>query len=152
MVQIIYLLKLISYYPISYAHYILLRLEQRHRHEQELRGRIEHLEKRQQSDEGVLTTVNRYWNQLNEDLRILLQRFDAETADEIEKENEDAATTSFMATLAQWDKEELEERLGQRVLVSTRAVSKLLQAFDRLMQRNHKVWLANDCYLFIHVN
>ncbi|XP_022666985.1 E3 ubiquitin-protein ligase Bre1-like isoform X3 [Varroa destructor] len=118
------------------------RLEQRHRHEQELRGRIEHLEKRQQSDEGVLTTVNRYWNQLNEDLRILLQRFDAETADEIEKENEDAATTSFMATLAQWDKEELEERLGQRVLVSTRAVSKLLQAFDRLMQRNHKIMEA----------
>ncbi|OQR70654.1 E3 ubiquitin-protein ligase Bre1-like [Tropilaelaps mercedesae] len=118
------------------------RLEQRHRHEQELRGRIEHLEKRQQSDEGVLTTVNRYWNQLNEDLRILLQRFDAETADETEKENEDAATTSFMATLAQWDKEELEERLGQRVLVSTRAVSKLLQAFDRLMQRNHKIMEA----------
>jgi hypothetical protein len=29
--------------------------------------------------------VGRYWNQLNEDIRILLQRFDAEYGDESEK-------------------------------------------------------------------
>ncbi|KAG8212707.1 hypothetical protein J437_LFUL019616 [Ladona fulva] len=60
------------------------RLEQRHRLEKELRERIEQLEKRQTQDDAVLNVVNRYWNQLNEDIRVLLQRFDAETADESE--------------------------------------------------------------------
>lgn len=60
------------------------RLEQRHRLENELRQRIEQLEKRQTQDDAVLNVVNRYWNQLNEDIRLLLLRFDAETADESE--------------------------------------------------------------------
>lgn len=60
------------------------RLEQRQRIEAELRQRIEQLEKRQTQDDAVLNVVNRYWNQLNEDIRVLLQRFDAETADESE--------------------------------------------------------------------
>lgn len=118
------------------------RLEQRIRQESELRARVEQLEKRQTSDEGVLTVVNRYWNQLNEDLRILLQRFDSETSDEAEVRNEAEATTSFLSMLLHWDREELEEKLAQRVQVSTRAVAKVLQAFDRLVQRNHKIMLA----------
>ncbi|XP_054724010.1 E3 ubiquitin-protein ligase BRE1A-like isoform X2 [Uloborus diversus] len=118
------------------------RLEQRQRQEGDLRQRIEQLEKRQTSDEAVLCVVNRYWNQLNEDLRILLQRFDAETSDEYENRNENEATTSFLALLGQWDREELEEKLAQRVQVSTRAVAKVLQAFDRIVQRNHKIMLA----------
>ncbi|CAN7984835.1 unnamed protein product [Ixodes hexagonus] len=118
------------------------RLEQRIRQENELRARVEQLEKRQTSDEGVLTVVNRYWNQLNEDLRILLERFDSETSDEAEVRNEAEATTSFLGMLLHWDREELEEKLAQRVQVSTRAVAKVLQAFDRLVQRNHKVMRA----------
>lgn len=62
----------------------LQRLELRQRAEAELRQRIEQLEKRQMQDDAVLNVINRYWNQLNEDVRILLQRFDAETADENE--------------------------------------------------------------------
>lgn len=60
------------------------RLDQKLRLENELRQRIEQLEKRQTQDDAVLNVVNRYWNQLNEDVRVLLQRFDAETADESE--------------------------------------------------------------------
>lgn len=70
------------------------RLEQRHRIEAELRQRIEQLEKRQTQDDAVLNVVNRYWNQLNEDIRVLLQRFDAETADE--SENRSKLTTMFI--------------------------------------------------------
>lgn len=53
-----------------------------------MRQRIEQLEKRQTQDDAVLCVVNRYWNQLNEDIRVLLQRFDAETADESENKSE----------------------------------------------------------------
>ncbi|KAF6204281.1 hypothetical protein GE061_002621 [Apolygus lucorum] len=118
------------------------RIEQRHRVEAELRQRIEQLEKRQTQDDAVLNVVNRYWNQLNEDIRVLLQRFDAETADESENKNEGEATTSFLLQLSTWDKEELDDKLANRVQVSKRAVAKVIQAFDRLMQRNEKITLA----------
>ena len=63
------------------------RLELRQRQEQELNRRIAQLEQRQTQDDAVLNVINRYWNQLNEDIRILLQRFDAETSDESESKS-----------------------------------------------------------------
>ena len=64
------------------------RLKRHHRADQELRGRIDQLEKRQIQDDAVLNIINRYWNQLNEDVRVLLQRFDAETSDEFESKSQ----------------------------------------------------------------
>lgn len=46
------------------------RLEQRQRQEADLRQRIEQLEKRQTSDEAVLCVVNRYWNQVLQNISI----------------------------------------------------------------------------------
>lgn len=60
--------------------------------EEELRSRIEQLEKRQTQSDDVLTVINRYWNQFNEDIRLMLQRFDAETADETENKSKKSAT------------------------------------------------------------
>uniref|UniRef100_A0A1A9X333 E3 ubiquitin protein ligase n=1 Tax=Glossina brevipalpis TaxID=37001 RepID=A0A1A9X333_9MUSC len=118
------------------------RIEQRMRTEAELRHRIEQLEKRQTQDDAVLNVVNRYWNQLNEDIRVLLQRFDAETADELENKNENEVTTSFLTQLSTWDKEELDDKLANRVQVSKRAVAKIVQVIDRIMQRNEKITMA----------
>merc|ERR1712142_471698 len=120
-------------------HKLEQRLEQRKRIEEDLRGRIEQLEKRQTQSDDVLTVINRYWNQFNEDIRLMLQRYDAETADESETKNESEATTSFLTQLSTWDREELDEKLVNRVQVSKRAVAKIVQAFDRLHQRNEKV-------------
>lgn len=44
--------------------------------------------------------------------------------------------------LSTWDKEELDDKLANRVQVSKRAVAKIVQVFDRLMQRNEKITLA----------
>lgn len=74
------------------------RLEQRNRIETELRQRIEQLEKRQTQDDAVLNVVNRYWNQLNEDIRVLLQRFDAETADESENKSKFVSEMLYVVT------------------------------------------------------
>ncbi|KAK6968359.1 E3 ubiquitin-protein ligase Bre1 [Biomphalaria glabrata] len=120
------------------------RIEQRKKAETELKKRIEQLENRQRTDDAVLMIVNRYWNQLDEDVRVLLQRFDAETSDETETKNESSELTSFLTLLSTWDKQELEEKLGQRVEFSKRAIGKLLQAFDRLLQRNEKLHHAID--------
>jgi len=115
------------------------RLALKNKCEEELRGRIDQLEKRQTQDDAVINVINRYWNQLNEDIRILLQRFDAETGDELEKKGESEATTSFLTALSTWHKEELDEKLSNRVQVSQRAVAKIIQVFDHLLQRNEKV-------------
>ena len=116
-----------------------LRLNQRVQIEEELRTRIDQLEKRQTQDDAVINTINRYWNQLNEDIRILLERFDAETGDERENANEGEATKSFLAQLATWHKKELDEKLASRVHVSQRAVAKIIQVFDHLNQRNEQL-------------
>merc|ERR1711878_250820 len=116
-----------------------LRLTQRLAIEEELRGRIDQLEKRQTQDDAVINVIHRYWNQLNEDMRILLQRFDAETGDEEEKNEESEATTSFLTQLASWHKQELDEKLASRVQVSQRAVGKIIQVFDHVIQRNERL-------------
>lgn len=85
---------------------------------------------------------------MNEDVRIILQRFDAETSDENESNNESESTTSFLSqlsnfesisSLANLDTDEMSEQLQQRVDSSTRAIGKIVQAFDRIVQRNVRV-------------
>lgn len=56
--------------------------------------------------------------------------------------DENEATTSFLTQLSTWDKEELDDKLANRVQVSKRAVAKIVQVIDRLMQRNEKFTLA----------
>lgn len=51
-------------------------------------------------------------------------------------------TTSFLTQLSTWDKEELDDKLANRVQVSKRAVAKVIQVIDRLMQRNEKFTLS----------
>ncbi|KAL8581776.1 E3 ubiquitin-protein ligase bre1 [Nucella lapillus] len=70
---------------------------------------------RQRTDDAVLMIINRYWNQLDEDVRVLLQRLDAETADETETNNESNETTSFLTLLSTWDKQELVQQVVQQL-------------------------------------
>ena len=62
------------------------RLVVRQKMEADLRQRIETAENKQTSSEATVYVINRYWNQLNEDVRILLQRFDAEISDESDEQ------------------------------------------------------------------
>ncbi|XP_063287020.1 E3 ubiquitin-protein ligase BRE1B isoform X2 [Pelobates fuscus] len=54
------------------------RLEQRQGFEDELREKIEKLEKRQATDDATLLIVNRYWSRLEENVQQLLKRYDTE--------------------------------------------------------------------------
>lgn len=56
--------------------------------------------------------------------------------------DENEVTTSFLTQLSTWDKEELDDKLANRVQVSKRAVAKVVQVIDRLMQRNEKFSIA----------
>lgn len=53
-------------------------LDQRQAIEDELREHIEKLERRQATDDASLLIVNRYWSQFDENIRIILKRYDLE--------------------------------------------------------------------------
>merc|ERR1712083_690853 len=45
----------------------------------------------------------------------------------------------FLTQLATWHKQELDEKLASRVQVSQRAVGKIIQVFDHVIQRNERL-------------
>jgi len=53
--------------------------------------------------------------------------------------DETEAATSFLMQLSTWDKEELDEKLANRVQVSKRAVAKIIQVYDRLLLKYEKM-------------
>ena len=84
---------------------------------------------------------------MNEDMRILLQRFDAETGDEEEKNEESDSTTSFLTQLATWHKQELDEKLASRVQVSQRAVGKIIQV--KLLKSQFTLCLSENILIIL---
>ncbi|XP_073402390.1 E3 ubiquitin-protein ligase BRE1B [Dendrobates tinctorius] len=66
------------------------RLEQRQGVEDELREKIEKLEKRQATDDATLLIVNRYWSQLDENVQLLLKRYDSDPGAAVEAPPEKA--------------------------------------------------------------
>ncbi|VDK33220.1 unnamed protein product [Taenia asiatica] len=93
----------------------------------DLRQRIEQLENRQVKDDALLCVVNRYWNQLDEDCLLLLQRCEVDVDEKVSNSAE-----SFLKQLASWEKEEVPEKLQQRVHFSKRIIARLLTSFERL--------------------
>ena len=115
--------------------------------QQELEKKIEAFERRQVQDDAINCTINRYWNRLDADLQILLQRFEEEnTHMDSDNEPKEYANTSnalqgknFLNLLAQWSCEELDEKLKQRVEFSQRTTAKLMQICNHLSIRNSKL-------------
>ncbi|MFH4974275.1 hypothetical protein AB6A40_000984 [Gnathostoma spinigerum] len=105
----------------------------------QLNKRVEQLERRQIQDDAMICIINRSWNRFDEDVRILLQRFDAETSLADEIENECEGTRHFLNQLSHWENDEIDNKLAQRVEFSRRAIAKLVQVFDHLTQRNEKI-------------
>ncbi|XP_069591349.1 E3 ubiquitin-protein ligase BRE1B isoform X2 [Ranitomeya imitator] len=66
------------------------RLEQRQGVEDELREKIEKLEKRQATDDATLLIVNRYWSQLDENVQLLLKRYDSDPGAAVDAPPENA--------------------------------------------------------------
>ncbi|KAM4636194.1 E3 ubiquitin-protein ligase BRE1A [Discoglossus pictus] len=137
-------------------------LDQRQAIEDELRDRIETLERRQATDDASLLIVNRYWSQFDENVRVFLGRYDLdqdlgeflnerkalvipepEPDSDSNPERKDSergeglweAPLSFLATLASSSSEEIESQLQERVESSRRAVSRIVQVYDRLHAR-----------------
>ncbi|XP_073540485.1 E3 ubiquitin-protein ligase BRE1A [Phyllobates terribilis] len=141
-------------------------LDQRQAIEDELRDRIETLEKRQATDDASLLIINRYWSQFDENIRILLGRYDLDqdlgeflserkalvipepepdsdsNSERKDSERGDGLTESsfsFLGTLASSSSEEIESQLQERVESSRRAVARIVLVYDRLHARLDQV-------------
>ncbi|XP_063245310.1 E3 ubiquitin-protein ligase BRE1A isoform X1 [Prinia subflava] len=137
-------------------------LDQRQAIEDELREHIEKLECRQATDDASLLIINRYWNQFDENIRIILKRFDLdqglgdllserkalvvpepepdsdsnqERKDERERAEGLEPAFSFLATLASSTSEEIESQLQERVESSRRAVAQIVTMYDKLQEK-----------------
>jgi E3 ubiquitin-protein ligase BRE1 len=129
--------------------------------EAELREKIEALQNRKASDDNRMCIVDRYWTQLDEDLRLILERFDSqastsqhaksasppceEASGEVSNGNETAnkeneqqlikysssTTRNFISKLNDWDKVEIDDALKERVKFTTQIVAKLVTNYDK---------------------
>ncbi|XP_042275390.1 E3 ubiquitin-protein ligase BRE1A [Thunnus maccoyii] len=134
-------------------------LDQRQVIEDELRERIERLETRQATDDASLLILNRYWNQLDENIKLIIRRYDQSTS-ELEKSpaaegrslkpetpepdgdsNQERAkdrghqgetSNSFLATLASSSSEEMEAELQERVESSQKQASRVVEIYECL--------------------
>uniref|UniRef100_A0A1I7ZPI5 E3 ubiquitin protein ligase n=1 Tax=Steinernema glaseri TaxID=37863 RepID=A0A1I7ZPI5_9BILA len=104
-----------------------------------LRKDVEQYRKRQNQDDSMLCIINRCWNRFDDDVRFLVQRFDADASTEDETRRESSAVKNFLSLLSQWEFDEIEPKMLQRVEASRRALKKLIQAFERLNQRNKRL-------------
>ncbi|XP_069088997.1 E3 ubiquitin-protein ligase BRE1A [Pleurodeles waltl] len=137
-------------------------LDQRQAIEDELREHIEKLERRQATDDASLLLVNRYWSQFDENIKIILKRYDMEQGladllsegkktlvvpepepdSDSNQERKDERVEghlepafSFLATLASSSSEEIETQLQERVESSRRAVAQIVAVYDKMQAR-----------------
>uniref|UniRef100_A0A667WMF1 E3 ubiquitin protein ligase n=1 Tax=Myripristis murdjan TaxID=586833 RepID=A0A667WMF1_9TELE len=134
-------------------------LDQRQVIEDELRERIERLETRQATDDASLLILNRYWNQFDENIRLIIRRYDQsntepekspaaegrslkpETPEPDGDSNQERAkdrghqgetATSFLATLASSSSEEMEAELQERVESSQKQANRVVEIYESL--------------------
>uniref|UniRef100_A0A914DRV9 E3 ubiquitin protein ligase n=1 Tax=Acrobeloides nanus TaxID=290746 RepID=A0A914DRV9_9BILA len=125
------------------------KLCERFRHKDRIIGNLEQkvrdMEEKQNQEYSILCTVDRSWNRFDEDVRLLLQRFDAETTLDnegvmkAESDNEFTSENHFLKVLSQLNSEEIGDKMNQRVEFSKRALAKLVQVFDQLISRNDHI-------------
>uniref|UniRef100_A0A8C7XJT4 E3 ubiquitin protein ligase n=1 Tax=Oryzias sinensis TaxID=183150 RepID=A0A8C7XJT4_9TELE len=127
--------------------------------EDELRERIERLETRQATDDASLLILNRYWNQFDENVRLIIRRYDQgssepeksptgegrslkpETPEPDGDSNQERAkdrthqgetSNSFLATLASSTSEEMEAELQERVESSQKQAQRVVDVYENL--------------------
>uniref|UniRef100_A0A8B9JF85 E3 ubiquitin protein ligase n=1 Tax=Astyanax mexicanus TaxID=7994 RepID=A0A8B9JF85_ASTMX len=133
-------------------------LDQRQVIEDELRERVERLETRQATDDASLLILNRYWNQLDDNMRLIARGYDQAGSEPVDSQpseprslkpgtpepdgdsNQERAkdrgqgegATSFLAMLASSTSEEMEAELQERVESSRKQASRVVEIYESL--------------------
>jgi E3 ubiquitin-protein ligase BRE1 len=116
------------------------RLIQRQKLEYELREKINQLQNRKAEDDQKIYLIDRYWTQLDEDMRLILDRFDSTSTENSSCSGESdkmsgQTVRKFLSKLNDWDKEEIDLLLVERVKFTNQTVAKLVENYDRLVTK-----------------
>ncbi|XP_058654513.1 E3 ubiquitin-protein ligase BRE1A isoform X2 [Onychostoma macrolepis] len=134
-------------------------LDQRQVIEDELRERVERLETRQATDDASLLILNRYWNQFDENVRLIVRRYDQSGSEPVESQppegrslkpgtpepdgdsNQERAkdrgqqgegVSSFLAMLASSSSEEIDAELQERLESSCKQARRVVEIYENL--------------------
>ncbi|TSV81476.1 E3 ubiquitin-protein ligase BRE1A [Bagarius yarrelli] len=140
--------------------------------EDELRERVERLETRQATDDASLLILNRYWNQFDENMRLLARRYDQSGSQPVDTQpgegrslkpgtpepdgdsNQERAkdrgpqgegVSSFLAMLASSSSEEMEAELKERVESSCKQASCVVEICENLKSTVDQLKKDLDC-------
>ncbi|XP_016311548.1 E3 ubiquitin-protein ligase BRE1A-like [Sinocyclocheilus anshuiensis] len=134
-------------------------LDQRQVIEDELRERVERLETRQATDDASLLILNRYWNQFDENVRLIVRRYDQSGSEPVESQppegrslkpgtpepdgdsnqerakdrgQQGEAASSFLAMLASSTSEEIDAELQERLESSCKQARRVVEIYENL--------------------
>jgi len=125
--------------------------------ENEWKSKIDQLETNKVSVDCKWSMIDLYWTQFDENIRRLLERFDASQSTEENNRstsnnlNEENSTTthderqgeevrSFIRQLNTWVREDLDVNLRRRLDFSTKAIEKLVRVFDNLSDKYQRLF------------
>nr|CAB3265658.1 E3 ubiquitin-protein ligase BRE1B [Phallusia mammillata] len=112
------------------------RIEVRRQAESELLEQIQTMEAKQTATEATLSLVNRYWDQLDENMKVLLQRVGVEKIEQDEASLQDDVESdkmSFLRLLGDKEFQDIKENVTSRLEFSKNSFAK---AIDAIMQEN----------------
>lgn len=93
---------------------------------------IERLRQRQMTDENTSCTINRHWNNLDEQLRLIaLRGASTEEVEELLEDNDGATTGDFLDEIVQMEGVQGEHVYDKRVQQSVRLFEKVMQQLSR---------------------
>uniref|UniRef100_H2YL08 E3 ubiquitin protein ligase n=1 Tax=Ciona savignyi TaxID=51511 RepID=H2YL08_CIOSA len=122
------------------------RIEVRRQVERELEAQIETMQAKQTATDATLSLVNRYWDQLDENIKITLQRLGEETMEEIEEnstqDEDDLKKKSFHRLLSDSEFPVIKENVAGRLDFSRKAFAKVVDVI--VEQKKSQTALHNE--------
>ncbi|XP_015774582.1 PREDICTED: E3 ubiquitin-protein ligase BRE1A-like [Acropora digitifera] len=101
------------------------RLEELKVEEEKLKDQVEELKKQRESDLNIISVINRYWVQLDEDIKTILQRYEG-VVEEDSEQTSNEATLSYLDYLTNLDSEQVRDEVAKRSAATKEHTRKLL--------------------------
>ncbi|XP_050426873.1 E3 ubiquitin-protein ligase Bre1-like [Adelges cooleyi] len=120
------------------------RLVQKNKLVVELRNKITRLDQRQTENDLVsivIKAINRYWDRWDEDFHLLLQKYDSESVHNFKRQDK-RENTDCLLHFPKADVKEFSKNLSNRQELSKQAVGKIIETFEKLMEKKEKLSLA----------
>jgi len=110
------------------------RLEEKNCQEEEFKSRCARLDSIRENDQNVISTMNLAWNQLDEDVSLLLQRFKELPEEGIKGMSE--TTVAFLEKLSNRTSKGMKEEISKRVNYSGIMIKRLVLSLEKVLNRS----------------